>query len=277
MNQDALGKRLRQHYAQPNVVNIVEAALAGIGHGGQRLTPSDLASLDEFHVRGRAATLELVQAAQLAADQHVLDVGSGLGGASRCIAEQVGCRVTGIDLSPEYCEIANLLAQRVGLSHLVTYRTANALDLPFSDGTFDVVWTQHVAMNIPDKKSLYREIVRVLRPGGTLAIYDILAGPVGPLRYPVPWARTPADSFLVSPDQLRQLLSDAGVRLLTWQDTTEAGRLWFEGLVRRIRETGLPPLGFHLMLGDDFKTMAENLWRNLEEERVVLAQIVATT
>ena len=130
-------------------------------------------------------------------------------------------------------------------------------------------------MNIADKTRLYKEMHRVLEPGGTLAIYDVLAGPSGPVRLPVPWARTPDTSFLVSPNELRKLLEDAEFTVTHWSDTTEAARAWFVTLAERIRKEGFPSLGFHLLLGADFKEMAQNQGRNLQEGRIVLAQIVA--
>jgi hypothetical protein len=115
----------------------------------------------------------------------------------------------------------------------------------------------------------------VLKPGGTLAIYDVLAGPSGPVLFPVPWARTPDTSFLVSPNELRRLLEESGFAIADWSDTTEAAREWFVTLAEKIRKEGFPSLGFHLLLGADFKAMAQNQGRNLQEGRIVLAQIVA--
>jgi len=266
---------VKRHYARADLAAVILKALADAGKDVEHLTPEDLAPIDEFHVRGRQATLELARAAALVAGMRVLDVGSGLGGPSRAIAREFGCRVTGVDLTDEYCRVATLLAERSGLAHLVSYRQGDALDLPFPDASFDVVWTQHVAMNIQDKAALYREMGRVLRPGGALALYDVLAGPAGPVLFPVPWARAPGASFLVTPDELRGLLAASGFRVESWEDTTAAATAWFANLVRKIQETGPPPLGLHLVLGPDFALMARNLRRNLEEGRVLLAQVVA--
>ncbi|MBI2960868.1 MAG: methyltransferase domain-containing protein, partial [Betaproteobacteria bacterium] len=173
-----------------------------------------------------------------------------------------------------YCRVATMLAERIGLSHLVNYRQGDALNLPFPDGAFDVVWSQHVAMNIPDKAALYCEMHRVLKPGGALAIYDILAGPAGPVLFPVPWARLPETSFLVTPEELRELLEQGSFEISSWTDTTPAARDWFASLAKKIQQRGLPPLGLHLLLGPDFQAMAQNQKRNLEEGRIVLAQVV---
>lgn len=273
--QDPLNDGIQQHYTRPNLGAAILAALEAAGKDLSRLTPQDLAPIDEFHIRGRQATLELAEVVRLESKDHVLDVGSGLGGTARCLAREFGCRVTGIDLTEEYCRTAAMLSSRVGLSSLVDYRRADATDLPFADGSFDVAWTEHVAMNIPDKARLYREMCRVLRPGGTLALYDILAGPSGPVLFPVPWARTPKTSFLATPDELRKLLDQAGFEITTWSDATDAARAWFVSLAAKIGKEGLPPLGFHLLLGPDFAVMAQNQRRNLEEGRIVLAQVVA--
>lgn len=186
LNQD-----IQQHYTRPDLGSLILAALEKAGKDINRLAPADLAPVDEFHIRGRAATLELARAAGIDSTKQVLDVGSGVGGSSRCLAGEFGCRVTGIDLTDEYCRVAAMLSERIGLSALVSYRQGDALNLPFANDTFDVVWTEHAAMNIPNKPRLYREMYRVLKPGGTLAIYDILAGPSGPVLFPVPWARLP--------------------------------------------------------------------------------------
>lgn len=270
-----LNEDVKQHYTRPDLGAAILAALAQAGKDVDNLRPEDLAPVDEFHIRGREATLELARAAGLDARKHVLDVGSGVGGPSRCIAREFGCRVTGVDLTDEYCRVATMLAERIGMGHLVSYRQGDALALPFADAEFDVVWTQHVAMNIPDKATLYREMHRVLKPGGALAIYDILAGPAGLVRFPVPWARTPETSFLATPEALRALLGASGFAVASWEDTTVAATEWFTNLAKKIQATGMPPVGLHLLMGPDFKAMAQNQRQNLEEGRIVLAQVVA--
>lgn len=266
---------IQAHYSRPEIGSVILAALEKAGKDLGRLTLEDLAPIDEFHIRGRAATLELARAAGLDASKRVLDVGSGVGGTSRCLAKEFGCRVTGIDLTDEYCRAAAMLSAKVGLTDLVDFRQGDATALPFADGEFDVVWTEHVAMNIPDKPRLYKEMYRVLKPGGTLAVYDVLAGPTGPVLFPVPWARTPDTSFLVQPGELRRLLEDAGFTISDWSDTTEVARAWFVALAEKIRKEGFPPLGFHVLMGADFQAMAQNQGRNLQEGRIVLGQVVA--
>jgi ubiquinone/menaquinone biosynthesis C-methylase UbiE len=263
--QTRVNEAIQTHYMRTDLGDVILAALEKAGKAVNRLTPEDLAPIDQFHIRGRTATLELAQAAGLNAGKYVLDVGSGVGGTSRCLAKEFGCRVTGIDLTDEYCRAATMLTAKTGLAHLVDCRQGDATNMPFDDQAFDVVWTEHVAMNIPDKTRLYKEMYRVLKPGGTLAIYDVLAGPSGPVLFPVPWARTPDTSFLVHPDELRKLLVETGFTVTDWSDTTEAARAWFVSLAEKIRKEGFPPLGFHV----------QNQGRNLQEGRIALAQVVA--
>src|SRR5262245_36571915 len=182
-----------RHYAgERDLVARARALLREAGKNLDRLTVDDLAGLDEFHIRGRDATHSLAARLALAGNEHVLDVGSGIGGPARRLATlHPGLDVTGIDLTPEFCRVANELSRLVGLAARVRFEPADATRLPFADAAFDVAWTQHVQMNIADKRAFYGEIARVLRPGGKFAFYDILQGPGGPVVYPAPWASDP--------------------------------------------------------------------------------------
>ena len=231
------------------------------------------APVDEFHIRGRQATVELGEALGLTAGQDVLDVGSGIGGASRYFASTCGARITGIDLTPEYCELAARFARATGLADRLDYRQASALALPFADATFDAAYTQHVAMNIADKPALYAEVARVLKPAAVFGIYDILQGPGGAMVYPTPWADDASTSFLATPDELRRLLEAGGFRIEGWRDTTAAGRAFFATVLARVAEHGPPPLGLHLLL-PDFRPRAENMLRGLTEDRIAVLQII---
>ncbi|WP_292214051.1 methyltransferase domain-containing protein [Mesorhizobium sp.] len=168
--------RVRDHYRATGLTERLKTVLAALGPADQLLTPQQLGTLDQFHTRGLAATAELAQLAGVAADMSVLDVGSGIGGPARFLAATYGCRVTGVDLSAPFVEAARYLTERTGQSGQLSFQTANALELPFDDGRFDIVLLQHVAMNISNRARLYHETRRVLKSGGRFATFDIALG-----------------------------------------------------------------------------------------------------
>jgi SAM-dependent methyltransferase len=264
-----MSDEVERHYAAPSRIDSLLANLDAMAPAGE-LKIADLAPLDQFHAGGLEATRQLATLAGLSAGQQVLDVGSGVGGPARFLAETYGCSVTGIDLAADYCRLAEVLTARVGLQGKATFRPANALDLPFADGTFDAVWTQHAAMNIADRPGLYCEMHRVLRPGGVVALYDAVAGNGVPL-FPVPWARDSSTSFLLAPDDLRDVLQQAGFTVIAWRDVSEDAKRWFANRPR----SALPGLGLHLLMGSDFPSMAANFGRSVMEGRVGLLMAVA--
>ena len=184
---------VRAHYGATGLADRLKTTLGVLGAEGEALQPQQLASLDQFHTRGLAATAELATLAGITAEASVLDVGSGVGGPARFLAATYGCTVTGIDLSVSFVEAARYLTQRTGQAGQVGFAVGSALDLPVEDDRFDVVLLQHVAMNIADRPRLYAEIRRVLKPRGKFATYDVVRAGGGPI-YPVPWAMTPARS-----------------------------------------------------------------------------------
>jgi SAM-dependent methyltransferase len=266
-------ERVIDHYTSDGLADRLRDALDAAGLSGGPVTAEQLAPLDQFHSRGFAATVDLARGLMPTAGLKILDIGSGLGGPSRYLAATFGCEVTGIDLSPSYVEAATVLAERAGLADKVRYECADALALPFESGRFDLAWTQHVAMNIADRPSLYAEVRRVLGPAGRLAIYDVVSGENGPLHYPVPWARGPETSFLLTQAAMRAALEAAGFSVTSWIDRTDLGVTWFNEL--RTRQAAPAPLGLHVVMGPDIKDMTTNLGRNLSEGRAALVEVIA--
>ncbi|MFC3650094.1 class I SAM-dependent methyltransferase [Dyella humi] len=255
---------VRDHYRATGLTERLKTVLAVLGPEDQQLTPQQLGALDQFHTRGLAATAELAKLAGITADMSVLDVGSGVGGPARFLAATYGCRVTGVDLSEPFVDAARYLTQRTGQSEQVSFHTASALELPFDDGRFDVVLLQHVAMNISDRAQLYREIRRVLKTGGKFATFDVISNGSEP-HYPVPWARTPATSFLLTITATQEAIEQAGFRTLAWQDDTETAKAW----IAQLRASGPPPSpNLSVVMGTDFAQLANNLGRNLMEGRL---------
>jgi ubiquinone/menaquinone biosynthesis C-methylase UbiE len=261
------------HYTTQSLGVVILEALKAAGKNLDHLTPDDLAPVDEFHGGQRPATVRLAELVGFTGTERVLDVGSGLGGPSRYLAWHYGCHISGVDLTPEFVRVADLLTEKTGLVGRVDYQQGSALDLPFEDTSFDVVWSQNVAMNIADRERLYGEMRRVLKPGGKLALQEVAAGPGGPPHYPVQWARTPSISFLYSQEATRTKLDAAGFRVLDWQDTTAAALA--SALTRARHASGSPPvLGTHLIIGADWQEMFQNSARNLEERRTELFNAV---
>src|SRR5262252_5476329 len=227
---------VRDHYRATGLSERLKTALTALGPEDQRLTAQQLAALDQFHTRGLAATAELAKLAGITADMSVLDVGAGVGGPARFLAATYGCRVTGVDLSEPFVDAARYLTERTGQTGQVSFQVGSALELPFEDGRFDVALLQHVAMNIADRKGLYGELRRVLGPRGRLATFDVVSNGAEPL-YPVPWARTPATSFLLTAEQTRDAIEAAGFRTLVWRDDTSLAKEWSS----KLRASGPPP------------------------------------
>ncbi len=265
------------HYGHRDLRDKMAAALAAAGLADRKLTPADLAPLDQFHTRGMAATVELGRALAITPGASVIDIGSGLGGPSRYLAAKFNCTVKGVDLSPAFVDAATYLAERAGLAEKVSYDCANALSLPYQDKSFDIAWTQHVAMNIADRAGLYGEVHRVLKAGGRFAIYDVVLGTGVPVLFPVPWSRTPDTSFLVTPDAMRAALEKAGFKVTLWNDNTQVAVDWFaEQQKARAAAPAAPPpaLGLHIAMGTDFPALGANLGRNLKEGRVGIIQAI---
>jgi SAM-dependent methyltransferase len=255
---------VREHYRATGLTERLKAALTAFGPEEQRLAPQQLAALDHFHTRGLAATAELAKLAGITADMAVLDIGSGVGGPARFLAATFGCHVTGVDLSEPFVEAARYLTARTGQSARVSFETGDALDLSFDDGRFDAAFLQHVAMNIEDRARLYRGIRRVLKPGGRFATYDVVLKEGEP-HYPVPWARTPATSFLFTAEATRAAIEGAGFRTLISQDDSETAKAW----VAQLRVSGPPPSpNLGVVMGPDFAKLSANLGRNITENRV---------
>ena len=259
------------HYTDGNPRQRIETALVAAGKDLGRIDRADLAMLEDFHSLGRLATVALIDLAQLSASDRVLDAGTGIGGTARLVAAEHCCRVTAVDVTPEYCEIAQWLNEAVGLGDLIEVRVADVTALPFDAASFDVVVSQHVQMNIADKQRLYAEARRVLAPGGRLALWDVTAGPGGPVHLPAPWASSSEQSHLVTPERLAGLLEEAGFTIAHWNDLTESAGAFMADFFAGEQ----PPLGLHVLVSD-FQTKVANLVRSVAEGRARLIQAVLT-
>jgi ubiquinone/menaquinone biosynthesis C-methylase UbiE len=257
--------QVAKHYTRGRLEETILRALAESGKDPETLAPADLAPVDEFHVGGLAATQELAARMELHPELHLLDVGCGLGGPARYFASEHSCRVTGVDLSEEFVQVARSLTRLVKLDHLVEFRQSSALNLPFDSQVFDRAYMIHVGMNISDKAAAYREVRRVLKTGGLFAVFDILRIADGPIRYPVPWAMSQDTSFVADVIGYRNALQIAGFRI-THERSRRAFAIDFtERTMARMAQTAPPALGLHLLLGDKMPQMAKNILAIMQE------------
>lgn len=261
-----------EDYGTGTVLSRIRRILQQSSHAEELIDWRVLAPFDHLHVGGVTATVELAKKLCIKPGSKLLDVGCGFGGPARCLAAVYGCHVTGIDLNQPFVELAQMLTRRTGLSERVQFVHGDVVELPLPQGAFDIVWMQHLAMRIAEPDKLYRIIRNVLRRGARFAIYEQVAGEGGPMLFPVPWARDPAESFLISPDQMRKHLELFGFRGLYWNDVTDAGIRWGEERDALLGNTAeLSEL--HGSTGQ-LPVMKANLGRNLRERRIRLIQAI---
>jgi SAM-dependent methyltransferase len=268
-------RHIHSYYSANDLYDRIIDGLNRIGKELSGITLEDLHPVDEFHIRGTVATQELIRLSEFRADMHVLDVGCGVGGSTRRLAHETGCRVTGVDLSAEYIDAAQRLTQLLGMQERVSFHAASALDLPFEDNSFDGIWSIQMNMNVEDKLSWLKELHRVVKPGGRVVLYEVCANRNTPVYFPVPWAQDSSISFLVEPESFRELIGSAGFDVDSWSDKTALAQEAFAGVTMPVGDPELPALGVHLLVGNDIRTKAYNLHRNLDEERVSLIETVA--
>ena len=267
-------REVAQHYGVTDLLERIFKGLEAAGTDLNCLQPEDLAPVDEYHIGGREATAHAIDKMSLSEDQHVLDIGCGIGGTARYMAEKIGCKVTGIDLTPEYISIAKTLTDLTGLGSKVTYKVASALDMPFESKTFDAVITIHVAMNIPERATLYSEIARVMKPGATLCIYDVMKKSDESFSFPVPWAESAVTSHLTTPEEMRTLLNDAGFDVREVDDRTDFALNFFKQSLAAAAD-GPPPLGIHLIIGSSAPEKLKNMQSNIENGCISVVQMIA--
>lgn len=260
---------LEAHYSARDIEARILTAIRAAGlNPDERLSPKELGALDHFHTGGVTASRELLELAQIRAEDRVLDIGAGLAGPARLLASVVACRIDCLELSPDYCAGAVLLNRLTGLDDRIEVHEGSALDLPFADDSFDAVWMQNVGMNIADKRRLYAQVHRVLKPGGRFAFQELAAGNVATSYFPLPWATDPAESFLASAEEMQAILGEAGFVAELFEDTSDAH-------LSRTAANATPALPGQLGLAvfvDNLEQKAGNARRSLEEGQVRLVR-----
>ena len=264
-----LNKNIQNHYLKEELYEDILNRLKQQGVDLNNLKRSDIAGVDEFHVRGAAVSKELAENLDLKGAK-VLDVGCGLGGPCRMLAEEYCCQVTGLDLSNEYVRTAKELSKLLKLDNKTSFIQGDATSLPFGDNTFDVIWTQHVQMNIPNKEKFYFEISRVLKPGGHFLYYDILKKGDGEVNYPMPWASTSDISFLFKEKEMDNFLTQFGLTKEQSNDQTRYGIDYLNALFAKLKEFGPPKIGLNALMGETTKPKLINLLGHLKSGELEL-------
>jgi ubiquinone/menaquinone biosynthesis C-methylase UbiE len=264
------------HYSSPGLYERIIAGLRAAGKNADAPQPEDLYPVDQFHGCNVDSTRSLMKSAAIPQGGKVLDVGGGLGGPARLIAKEAQCQVTVLDLTPDYATVGEKLTAISGMADHVKFKVGSALEIPFPDGTFDAVWTQHSTMNIADKRRLYSEIHRVLRPGGVYAFHDIFEGNGEPVYHPITWATDPSSTFLITPAAVRALLTELGFHERSFSDETANHLAWMAARAPATPPPAPPPLGLHLLNPEIGKTLGPNYARSLKEGRTAVVQAVFT-
>ena len=268
-----LADEVAHHYGGRDMAQAILAALAERGIGAEALRPDHLAPFEEFHIGGRGATEYLVEKLELEPHHRVLDVGCGIGGAVRYIAHEIGCRATGIDITPEFVQAARTLSKAVNLHDRTDFDIGSAVAMPYETDSFDAVISIHAAMNIADRETLYREMARVLKPGGVLALYDVMRREEGDLLFPVPWADSPAISHLLTPEETGALLEQAGMEVTLAEDRTAMAEAFFRQVLTDSPQPDAAPAPQLAM--QDARTKLRNAFTNMERGRIAPVLMVA--
>ena len=268
--------QVRKNYSTTSLLNNVHYVISSATKDPDELHREHLAAFDQFHLNGMKATRLLAKLSSVTSSMLVLDVGCGIGGAGRTLVEECGASVVGVDMSPEYVRSASVINGAKGLSSNFHVCVGDALSLPIGSRKFDLVWAQHIGMNIQDKRHMFREFSRVLRTNGTLSIYEIYSGRLPLTHYPVPWARDSAASFLIPQNEIREMITDQGFSEVAWHDVTDQALAGLRAVLSLSKQPSPRGLGLHLLV-DDVGRRVQNLRANLEEGRLTVALGVFTS
>ncbi len=264
-----------RYYTTTNLFSSILKALKAAGKDINNLTIKDLAPVDSFHIRGIEATKELASLIKIKPGCKILDIGCGIGGSARFLASNYGCFVTGVDITGEYCNVAAELSELLKLENKTEFYHADSIDLPFEKESFDIVWSEHVQMNVENKQQLYQEIYRVLKPDGKLIFYDVFTGMEEKVFYPVPWAEDSSTDYLTGQNETKILLESLDFKINYWEDITEPSKNWFTETVTKMKSRKPYPLGLHLLMGENAEEKFHNMVRNLNEKKITVVQAAA--
>ena len=268
------GTQIEDHWGKGDVYGRIVAALQSMSKPLDRVTVDDLAPVDHVHARGLTATIDLADHLPIKAGDHILDIGCGLGGPARYMARRFKCKVSGIDITRAFVDAANKLTALVGMGNSVTIEHGDGQRLPYEDGAFDGAYSQHVTMNVADRRSFYFEAHRVLKRGAFFALTEHGLGARGDPHFPVPWSTDGTGSHLCTPAETVALLESVGFADIVVEDTGPDYVAGYRATLAKVQKEGPPPLGLHLLLGAGAAEKTSNAVRNIEEGRTHPFQLV---
>jgi SAM-dependent methyltransferase len=267
-------KAIADHWGRGDVYGLIVSALNIMSKSLECLTVEDLAPVDHFHARGFPATIELADRLPIKSDQHILDIGCGLGGPARYIAKRFRCTLSGIDITEPFVEAANKLTTLVRMEGQVKIWHGDGQRLPYPDSHFDGAYTQHVTMNVADRRKFFAEAYRVLKPGAFFALTEHGLGEKGNPHYPVPWSDDGSVAYLVPPSETRTVLEETGFEHIVVEDTGAKYVAGYKVMVEKAERGALPPLGIHILMGETASQKMRNAARNIEEGRTHPIQLI---
>ena len=253
-------EHVSDHYSSTPLLTAITQGLKKLGKTPDNVTPEDFLAIEEFHIGGRSASKNLLDQLNLSEDSHILDIGCGIGGASRFTANHYQANITGIDLTSEYIETGRALCSWLGLDKQIHLHHGSALSMPFDDQSFDAAYMMHVGMNIDNKKQLFSEVNRLLRTHSLFGIYDVMITGEGQLNFPVPWAKTPDINALSHVNQYKNILQSVGFDIIAEQNRQDFALDFFAE--QQARLSGLkemPVLGLHLVMGETTSIKMKNV------------------
>jgi SAM-dependent methyltransferase len=268
------GKSISDHWASGDVYARILDAMKLASLSPETVTVEQLAPVDHFHARGLAATVELADVLPIQAGHHILDIGCGVGGPARYLAQRFGCRVSGVDITAPFVEAANKLTALLKMEDLVKVTLGDGEHLPFGNAVFDGGYAQHVTMNIADRPRFFDEAFRVIRPGGFFALTEHGLGPTGNPHYPLPWSEDGSGAYLVTPADTVARLKGAGFVDVKVEDTGAKYLAGYRRAMDLAAQGALPPFGIHILMGVTAPAKTRNAARNIEERRTHPVQVI---